>query len=605
MTAYTNTRDNSVLPGAGYKDGDTLTTVNGSKWIYQNEAWFPVAFGGSPAIHPLTVQTSLSGEIGKISIGQKSYERWREIDGRHRIGTASALGTTSPDESWSFEPDGSKSYTAAVVGAATYKNVLVDLPTGKRAIALRCNVGYQFNAGGFDQCYFEFPISRKFNPSDVILVDMYVPGDGVHVQTYLTKNNMVGYLRWDSYRWGGTTITASASRGLVTVAIPVGRMTQGGTTPPTIADVMTKMRIAVWGSSCRTDVAYLLGWRINSKAQSMVCFESDDGFLSSAWYADQLGAVGAKLTANIVASRLLAPPEGYMGVNDARNLLARGNVEFTSHSNTHMYVNGAVGGVLYGSSLTAISSSKALADGPITLDGPIPTASAGVFDKPRHVTFTHTGSSLGVIATVVGKLDGANITESLSLGAGGTYPVPTENTFDYITSVTIAAGGRTLSGTISVGVSMSYDEIEFDLMNSVKILDGLGFLKAWHYTNPQGNWNNSLREVLRKNGFLSARQTEQALIPMVTPQNWHALPAMIFDSTTYSTTGLHAQVAVDTGQSVIFYTHDIQATSGANTSSFTQIQQGLSDLSPMIRSGALKPVTRDEMCRLTDAVWIP
>ena len=81
--------------------------------------------------------TSWDGGVGKISAGQKSYERWREIDGRHRIGAASALGTTSPDDSWSFEPDGSKSYTAAVVGAATYKHVLVDLPTGKRSIALR------------------------------------------------------------------------------------------------------------------------------------------------------------------------------------------------------------------------------------------------------------------------------------------------------------------------------------------------------------------------------------------------------------------------------------------------------------------------------------
>ena len=72
--------------------------------------------------------TLSSGGIGKISIGQKSYERWREIDGRHRIGTASALGTTSPDESWSFEPDGSKSYTAAVVGAVRNPGFVAVMP---------------------------------------------------------------------------------------------------------------------------------------------------------------------------------------------------------------------------------------------------------------------------------------------------------------------------------------------------------------------------------------------------------------------------------------------------------------------------------------------
>lgn len=61
MTAYTNTRDNNVLPGVGFKDGDTLTTVNGSKWIWQNESWFPVMFAGDPDVQPLTVQRNSSG----------------------------------------------------------------------------------------------------------------------------------------------------------------------------------------------------------------------------------------------------------------------------------------------------------------------------------------------------------------------------------------------------------------------------------------------------------------------------------------------------------------------------------------------------------------
>lgn len=61
MTAYTNTRDNNVLPGAGYKDGDTLTTVNRSKWIWQNDSWHPIVFGGDPEEQPLTVRRSSAG----------------------------------------------------------------------------------------------------------------------------------------------------------------------------------------------------------------------------------------------------------------------------------------------------------------------------------------------------------------------------------------------------------------------------------------------------------------------------------------------------------------------------------------------------------------
>ena len=58
MTSYTNTRDNSTLAGVGFKDGDDLTTANGSRWVYQNEQWYPVTFGGSPSVQSLAVTTT-------------------------------------------------------------------------------------------------------------------------------------------------------------------------------------------------------------------------------------------------------------------------------------------------------------------------------------------------------------------------------------------------------------------------------------------------------------------------------------------------------------------------------------------------------------------
>lgn len=56
MTSYVNTRDNNTLSGIGFRDGDDLTTANGSKWVFQNEQWYPVVFGGAPAVQTLTVQ---------------------------------------------------------------------------------------------------------------------------------------------------------------------------------------------------------------------------------------------------------------------------------------------------------------------------------------------------------------------------------------------------------------------------------------------------------------------------------------------------------------------------------------------------------------------
>lgn len=70
MTSYTNTRDNSTLAGVGFKDGDDLTTATGSRWVYQNEQWHPVTFGGSPSVQPLIVTTNSSGCIASVQRGR-------------------------------------------------------------------------------------------------------------------------------------------------------------------------------------------------------------------------------------------------------------------------------------------------------------------------------------------------------------------------------------------------------------------------------------------------------------------------------------------------------------------------------------------------------
>lgn len=86
MTSYTNTRDNSTLAGVGFKDGDDLTTANGSRWVYQNEQWHPVTFGGSPSVQPLTVTTTsaqgIEFDAGADAFGlAKIYPLYQTVDG--------------------------------------------------------------------------------------------------------------------------------------------------------------------------------------------------------------------------------------------------------------------------------------------------------------------------------------------------------------------------------------------------------------------------------------------------------------------------------------------------------------------------------------------
>ena len=175
MTAYTNTRDNSVLPGTGYKDGDTLTTVNGSKWIWQNESWFPVAFAGNPDVQPLTVQRNSSGGVEFLD----------------RSGNA-GIGTLS-------NADGTDSY-AVYNSAAIHEHHLSRIrrgkggiigTAGKPVIAIRIDHGLDMFFSDF------FPaMEARGIPVGVGVVAGAVgnPGD-VYEPTATTWTDLLGYVR--------------------------------------------------------------------------------------------------------------------------------------------------------------------------------------------------------------------------------------------------------------------------------------------------------------------------------------------------------------------------------------------------------------------------
>lgn len=88
MTSYTNTRDNSTLAGVGFKDGDDLTTANGSRWVYQNEQWYPVTFGGSPSVQSLAVTTTSAQGVGfdaAVAQGIAAAARDRAVRASHTL----------------------------------------------------------------------------------------------------------------------------------------------------------------------------------------------------------------------------------------------------------------------------------------------------------------------------------------------------------------------------------------------------------------------------------------------------------------------------------------------------------------------------------------
>lgn len=63
MADYTNSRTNSLPDPAspGFRDGDTISLQNGSRFSRQNGRWEPIAFQSDSAESPLTVRNSAQG----------------------------------------------------------------------------------------------------------------------------------------------------------------------------------------------------------------------------------------------------------------------------------------------------------------------------------------------------------------------------------------------------------------------------------------------------------------------------------------------------------------------------------------------------------------
>ena len=543
------------------------------------------------AEYPLSVTLTSDGGIGGLTVGSKTYDQPLFVDSRNRRGATFNAGSVISN----LLPDGTVN-TPGTVGTGTYKYVTLTLPDGRRRPAYKLTAAY----GSGNQAYVEItlPTPRVFLPTDVISLDFYTDGKGIQPNVYLFASSVANAYRFNSVVGVGG-VAYNAHKGLITINIPFGMMTATGSAA--VTDVMTKLRVSMWNTAVANNTFYFLGAYLNRTARPAICFSTDDGYLSNAWYADQLAAIGAKLTANIITSRL-SGSAGYMTTADLKNLYARGNVTIGNHSHSHIYVNGNTSGVLYGSTMNGICASQTLAAGAMTLNGSV---GSGVFDKPRHVCFSNTGTVYGATVDIVGKLDGNTISETVTLGIGGDYPRPSELVYDQVTSLTVNANGVTLSGTMQVGTSMSYDEMYYDILKGFNVLSDAGVLTGLHYCEPQGNRNNTLDRVLKDLGVLTSRGTEQSPIPLVGEVNWHQMPAMIFDLNTFGQMAANTNFAVNGGAGIIVYSHDFvdSGASGAQTNK-ADVLTGLSTAASLIASGALDALTIDELYKRTVAVGV-
>lgn len=69
MTAFTNPTNDELIYSFATKDGDTLTTKSGAKWVWQGNQWCAVTFAPSSPIQNVTATSSAQGIVGLAPSG--------------------------------------------------------------------------------------------------------------------------------------------------------------------------------------------------------------------------------------------------------------------------------------------------------------------------------------------------------------------------------------------------------------------------------------------------------------------------------------------------------------------------------------------------------
>lgn len=485
--------------------------------------------------------------------------------------------------------------TFSSVGTGSAKWSVLRLPDGRRVPAIKFNPAI----GSGNQAIADVAISRKFNPDDTLEFIFYSP-NGIQPNVYLTKDNLATHFRMNS-AGGLGNMYYNSRKGFVAFAFAVGQMQNVNFA--LFSDTMTKLRISLWNTICKGDVGYLIPRiRINRKKKPNLLITTDDGFYSNLWLADQCLSRGLKMIAYLITSRQQSPIANYMTLADAQALKARGNVQIASHSHSHIYVNGGSTGYVAGSTTTGICAAQAVAEGNLALNGSV---GSGKFDEPRHLTFVTTGANYGVSVDVVGRLDGATVTETVMLGPGNDYPDPTFNTFDKIVSATVSTNGKSPAGNITIGTSCSYGEIYTDIRNSFEYMEGNGLSDPdeRHYCAPQGLHNESLFEALRDLGVKTCRLTPQTTMHMCDELDYYRMPSYIVDEPSATYLDAVIDFAVASSESLILYPHDILPSgAGAGTINQATLIPRLDKIGGYVASGAAANPNLNEMYTQTSAV---
>ena len=120
-------------------------------------------------------------------------------------------------------------------------------------------------------------------------------------------------------------------------------------------------------------------------------------------------------------------------------------------------------------------------------------------------------------------------------------------------------------------------------------LESRGLIDERHYCAPQGQWNETLLRVLTDLNVKTCRLTDQVPVTLSNPTDMLALPAVQWEASAYANADDQVTYAVNGGQSLIIYTHEVSEANKAN------VAPVIAQVGALVAAGAATSPTIQEM----------
>ena len=489
MADFTNPTNDELLYTFAAKNGDTLTTKNGSKWIWQGKQWYPFAFGSESKIQNLTATLSDGGN-GILGPRMSAALSKEGDDAAPRKLDMSFAGTHMEKRGqWLMQPG-----QTLVAGAGG---------TGPGSITVSTRPDFPGWRIALDAGTTNSKINVERTPltgataiaaTDVIwlLIDVPAWAAGMEATLYLST-----VTNWTKFGYAGFGVN-QLQEGINEIPLLASDFTMsGGEVWPFTPAVA---RLQVKNTSGAGGEIFLGGIRV-AKAMPMVQIAIDDGYADLIRYAYPILAKnGLRGVAYVVTGWIDQQDAGTLTDNTMARwrdlkMLYDAGWDICPHSSGHKNAlsYAEVGTITSGG--TAATFTAGGTSGDVTSNFVV--GARLVFDKPRGISLWSAGNDTSKLCTITGTVNGSPTVENISM-RNATFTV-SRYEWDSIDSVVMGAAS---AGAVTLRACYSAAEYVEDVSIARRRIIEMGMPRAAHwFAWPRGEFSKPIRDGLLAAGF--------------------------------------------------------------------------------------------------------